>query len=70
MNGGGVWRTPTQKELMQAYIDGSFFNLSNPSYNFWSATQSSSTNAWYVYLSSGTTTNYTFATLYDVRCVR
>jgi hypothetical protein len=70
MNGGGVWRTPTQKELMQAYIDGSYFNLSNPSNNFWSATQNSSTNAWYVSLSSGGTSNNTFATLYSVRCVR
>ena len=70
MNGGGVWRTPGQKELMQAYIDGSFFNLSNPSNNFWSATQTSSTNAWLVSLGSGNTSNNTFATLPSVRCVR
>lgn len=25
--GGGIWRLPTQKELMQAYIDGSYYNL-------------------------------------------
>jgi hypothetical protein len=70
MNGGGVWRTPGQKELMQAYIDGSFFNLSNPSNLFWSASQSSSTNAWNVGLGSGNTVNNTFATLFSVRCVR
>jgi hypothetical protein len=70
MNGGGVWRLPTQKELMQAYIDGSYFNLTNPSNSFWSATQSSSTNAWYVALSSGGTGYNAFATLYSVRCVR
>ena len=70
MNGGGVWRLPTQKELMLAYIDGSFFNLTNPSINFWSATQSSSTSAWYVFLNYGGTGNNTFATAYSVRCVR
>ncbi len=70
MNGGGVWRLPSQKELMQAYIDGSFFNLSNPSNDFWSATQTSSTFAWFVYLNMGVTSNNTFATLYSVRCVR
>jgi hypothetical protein len=70
MNGGGVWRLPTQKELMQAYIDGSFFNLSAPSNNFWSATQASSTSAWYVNLNNGFTSTNTFATLYSVRCVR
>jgi hypothetical protein len=70
MNGGGVWRLPSQKELMQAYIDGSYFDLTNPSNNFWASTQSGSTNAWLVALSSGPTSTTTLATLLYVRCVR
>jgi len=71
MNGGGVWRLPTQKELMQAYIDGSFFNLTQPSYSFWSATEYSGTSAWYVNLYSGVTTSNSKSTnSYQVRCVR
>ncbi|MEI6054076.1 MAG: DUF1566 domain-containing protein [Candidatus Saccharibacteria bacterium] len=70
MNGGGVWRLPTQKELMLAYIDGSFFNLTNPSNYFWSATQVSSTVAWNVSLSNGYTSYNAFATAFSVRCVR
>ena len=70
MNGGGVWRLPTQKELMQAYIDGSYFNLTNPSNYFWSATQTSSTNAWYVALYFGYTNGNTNGALASVRCVR
>ena len=31
---GNSWRLPTQKELMQAYIDGSYWNLTQPSYTF------------------------------------
>ena len=67
---GNGWRLPTQKELMQAYIDGSYFNLSQTSYDFWSATEYDSTPAWVVYLDAGiagygskTNTSY-------VRCVR
>ena len=67
---GNGWRLPTQKELMQAYIDGSYFNLSQPSLNFWSATQYSSTNAWYVALSNGNTNVVNMGNTYNVRCVR
>jgi len=69
---GNGWRLPAQKELKQAYIDGSNFNLTNPPANpFWSVTESSPTNAWYVNLSTGTTYNYNKATYsYYVRCVR
>ncbi|MEI6498748.1 MAG: DUF1566 domain-containing protein [bacterium] len=68
---GNGWRLPTQKELMQAYIDGSFFNLTQPSYNFWSSTEVSATVAWFVYLSIGGTFNgYKTTTSYQVRCVR
>lgn len=69
-NGGGVWRQPSQKELMQAYIDGSFYNLTSPAAYFWSSTQISATVAWLVYLSNGFTTNGTKANAYSLRCVR
>ena len=64
------WRLPTQKELMQAYIDGSYFNLSQPSNNFWSATQNNSTNAWNVNLNNGNTNNNNMGNTNNVRCVR
>ncbi len=71
MNGGGVWRLPTQKELMQAYIDGSYFNLTQVSNYFWSATEYSSASAWYVSLYTGNTSFITKSTSnYQVRCVR
>jgi hypothetical protein len=68
---GNGWRLPAQKELMQAYIDGSYFNLSQPSNYFWSATENSATSAWYVTLHAGATT-YSVKTTsaYQVRCVR
>jgi len=67
---GNGWRLPTQKELMQAYIDGSFWNLSQPSYVFWSATEASATTAWYVSLLNGYTNSSTKTSGYQVRCVR
>lgn len=68
---GDGWRLPTQKELMQAYIDGSFFNLTNPSNSFWSVTEYSATGAYCVYLSSGSTSASTkTAAAGYVRCVR
>lgn len=50
------WRLPTQKELLQAYIDGSANHLTNPSTNFWSSTEhySGATWAWQVVLDTGT----------------
>jgi len=30
------WRLPVQKELLRAYIDGAYWNLTNPANNFWS----------------------------------
>lgn len=67
---GNGWRLPSQKELMQAYIDGSFFNLTNPSSTFWSSTQYGSTSAWSVYLYNGATNNGTMSNTTSVRCVR
>jgi hypothetical protein len=69
--GASVWRLPTQKELMQAYIDGSYWNLTQPNPNFWSATETNAgSNAYYTYLYSGTTSSTTETTSYYVRCVR
>lgn len=67
---GNGWRLPTQKELMQAYIDGSFWNLNQPSNVFWSATEYSAANAWNVTLNNGTTTVTTKTSTTRVRCVR
>ena len=67
---GDGWRLPTQKELMQAYVDGSYWNLSQPAANHWSVTESSDTIAWYVYLSYGTTSGNTKSNANGVRCVR
>ncbi|OQB04426.1 MAG: hypothetical protein BWY19_01197 [bacterium ADurb.Bin212] len=68
---GNGWRLPTQKELMQAYIDGSFFNLTQPSNAFWSATELSATHAWFVSLYGGATNGTNKSTHSNqVRCVR
>ena len=67
---GNGWRLPSQKELMLAYIDGSYWNLTQPSNYFWSATEFSAANAWYVYLSVGYTNFPAKGTALPVHCVR
>ncbi len=73
-NFGGYnnWYLPTQKELIQAYIDGSANNLLNPVVNFWSSTEYNSTTAyaWYVHLGHGSTGYPIKVTSSYVRCVR
>ena len=66
------WYLPTQKELMQAYIDGSANNLDRPGYLFWSSTEhySAADYAWRVALGYGFTYYTTKVSLYSVRCVR
>jgi len=67
------WRLPTQKELMQAYIDGAANHLPHPDGNFWSATEAnlSSGRAWCVALHYGRTSySNKDTTSYYVRCVR
>jgi hypothetical protein len=66
------WYLPTQKQLMQAYIDGSNHNLPNPTHTFWSSTENynAATVAWSVHLTYGYTTNPNKTTSYYVRCVR
>lgn len=67
---GGGWRLPVQKELMQAYIDGSYWNLTQPSNYFWSVTEFDASNAWSVRLHYGTTATPTKTSPSQVRCVR
>ena len=69
------WYLPTQKQLMQAYIDGSYGNMEPAlgSYRlYWSSTTYSSNvpNAWYTGLSNGYTYANTKTTTFSVRCVR
>ena len=70
--GDGNWRLPHQKELMQAYIDGSWGNLPHAGFHFWSATTHSYNThyAWRVYLFYGSTSFSTKTNTYYSRCVR
>ena len=76
--GHNDWYLPTQKQLMQAYVDGSNYNpgsganLPSSGYNFWSSTEyyNVPAAAWVVTLSTGYTNGYTKVTLTYVRCVR
>ena len=74
------WYLPSQKELMQAYIDGiqnqtsAGFVIVGSGYNHWSSTENSSTpaNAWFVLLATGHTNNAaktTYASWSATRCV-
>jgi hypothetical protein len=69
---GGSWRLPYQKELMQAYIDGSLSNLSDAHDSYWSATTRSdeTQSAWETYLSYGNTSRDGKILENSVRCVR
>ena len=70
------WYLPSQKELMQAYIDGSENNIvsAHPGSPvlYWSSTEVSGdpTLAWSVYLFLGDTDYNTKGAAYWVRCVR
>ena len=67
---GDGWRLPTQKELIQAYIDGAYFNLTQPT-GVWSATEYTTIRAWAVDLAKGTATFTSVKTIAGpVRCVR
>lgn len=76
--GDGGWRLPYQKELMQAYINGSsksaVSSLSSTGYGFWSSTTKSYTThrAGYVTLNYGDTGSNvkTNVVAYRSRCVR
>jgi len=67
------WFLPHQKQLMQAYIDGSYGNLETSGVlrNYWSATTGSGTTyAWVVVLSYGYTDYRGKTSAFNVRCVR
>lgn len=67
------WNLPHQKQLMQAYIDGSYGNLEASGVNrlHWSATtvSNNTANVWNTVLSNGYTDNYAKTSSYYVRCV-
>jgi hypothetical protein len=72
---GNGWRLPAQKELMQAYIDGSKYNLmqdfSSGYDQFWSSTIYSGYSSWNVSLKEGIASySYGIGTGLGVRCVR
>ena len=67
---GAGWRLPTQKELLQAYIDGSNYNLVAAATYHWSATEYSVTLAWGTNLSTGGTGTILKGNASQVRCVR
>jgi hypothetical protein len=68
------WFLPSQRQLMQTYIDGAYGNLETTGvyHYYWSATTSSNfTNyAWVTYLSNGYTQATVQTAAYYVRCVR
>lgn len=69
------WALPHQKQLMQAYIDGSYGNLEpvGVSRYYWSATRTSYdlNSAWYIGFSDGVSTSIPNSyAYYTVRCVK
>lgn len=66
------WRVPTQKELLQAYIDGAGNNLPNANNTFWSSTERNTTQAdgLGVNLATGTTGGSTKNVNNTAICVR
>ena len=72
----GGWRLPTEKELLQAYVDGIWSQKGRLNFtpgHFWSSSSSSSfptTDAMQVGLSDGYVTNFGKTSLYYVMCVR
>lgn len=79
----GVWYLPAKEELMAVYTWWNTNQTANNSkitnaggtelnqVDYWSATETNSTNSWYVGFSYGYTANYTKTATYNrVRCVR
>jgi hypothetical protein len=80
VGGRSNWYLPSQKELLQAYIDGMYNKAGTTLANaavfttmnyYWSSTEVSytSTYAWPIYLYSGYTGYYIKTNTYPVRCV-
>jgi hypothetical protein len=69
---GNGWRLPTQREVMQAYIDGANFNLGpgNIQYQaWWTDTLQSSTSAFFANIGNGIIYNTGVTSSFSVRCV-
>lgn len=68
----GNWRLPTQKEIMMAYIDGSWAQLTNAANTYWSSTTLSTATqlSWYTSQNNGHTRTTTKTDNSSVRCVR
>ena len=66
------WYTPSQKQLMQAYIDGANSKLSSANASHWSSTTFSTRtgNGWYTNLANGYTNGTTKTNTNFLRCVR
>lgn len=67
---GNGWRLPSQIDMVQAYSDGTFWNLTNPANTFWTMTESPTFNAWKVNLGDGSVSGDAKGAGYFVRCVR
>jgi putative transposase len=65
------WYLPSQKELMQAYINGAANNIPFPANGYWSSTEiyGNSSVAWFVILAYGYTTNGNKGNDSYARCV-
>ena len=75
----GSWRLPTQKELWSLYEHGivslnsaNFATLANLRSYYWSSSSASAStaNAWTVYLTNGTTTNFDKTSVRYAVCIR
>jgi len=68
----GNWRLPTQKELMMAYIDGSWAQFTNAANYYWSSTTYSYATpfSFGTYLNTGATGGSSKTTDNSLRCVR
>ena len=71
----GQWRLPTQRELTMIWIlhpqligKGSFTAFTAT--NYWSSSEDTATDAWYVSFSNGTVSWPAKTSVYKVRCVR
>lgn len=73
-NGSTGWRLPTQRELMLMYIFkpalDNLIGTAIASSRFWSSTESTDANSWYVIFTNGLTNNIDKGSSYRVRCVR
>jgi hypothetical protein len=75
---GSGWNLPHQKQMMQAYIDGSYGKLEDTgsgrdNWQYWSATAQSeypTNHAYAITLSTGSVSGYSYGNAERIRCVR